>query len=442
MPSSDVSTSTSVITHPQPLGIFPFPAGLLLLPEDDGSGEITQVRSELLQGRLPEHWPESLRGHELVHSGDEEGALVAFTGTDLSTRWNRWLLDPSTEDVEEVRAALPESLLGLVDVARFGLADDVQVPDLPADAPAEMRALVLATRATQRLERAEVDAAAELLQQAAAAGDEVAPVLGGLFRANAAALVNEHLQDPQAARADLEAAAAALTGSDLTANLAEIHHQLGSIAHEVAAADGAPLHTAMHHYNTTLQLVTEDDHPSLWASAHLNLATAYLSTPMSDASDQLRHGVAAQALRACLRVFTKERFPAEWSSATLNLANALVYTPSTHQGDNLVEAVELYEEVLEARPRESDPIGRARVLTNQGNVLAHLGIFDQAKAKLVEARFLFEESLDSASAMSVRSVLDEIARASTEDLPEDGSLSAESTRQMAQMSRMGATETS
>ncbi len=94
----------------------------------------------------------------------------------------------------------------------------------------------------------------------------------------------------------------------------------------------------------------------------------------------------------------------------LNLANSLVYTPSKHQADNLVEAVELYEAVLEARDRDTDPLGRARVLANQGNVLAHLGVFDQAKAKLYEARFLFEELGDDDSVRTVRGVLDEIAR--------------------------------
>ncbi len=95
----------------------------------------------------------------------------------------------------------------------------------------------------------------------------------------------------------------------------------------------------------------------------------------------------------------------------LNLANSLVYTPpSKHQADNLVEAVELYEAVLDARSRDSDPMGRARVLANQGNVLAHLGSFDQAKAKLDEARFLFEELGDGDSVRAVRGVLDEIAR--------------------------------
>jgi hypothetical protein len=50
------------------------------------------------------------------------------------------------------------------------------------------------------------------------------------------------------------------------------------------------------------------------------------------------------------------------------------------------------------------------VLANQGNVLAHLGDFDQAKAKLYEARFIFEEFGDHDSMRTVRGVLDEISR--------------------------------
>jgi hypothetical protein len=43
-------------------------------------------------------------------------------------------------------------------------------------------------------------------------------------------------------------------------------------------------------------------------------------------------------------------------------------------------------------------------------VLAHLGMFDQAKAKLYDARFLFEELGDVDSVRTVRGVLDEVAR--------------------------------
>ena len=54
--------------------------------------------------------------------------------------------------------------------------------------------------------------------------------------------------------------------------------------------------------------------------------------------------------------------------------------------------------------------GRARVLANQGNVLAHLGMFEHATAKLHEARAIFEEFTDIESVQAVRGVLDEIAR--------------------------------
>lgn len=151
----------------------------------------------------------------------------------------------------------------------------------------------------------------------------------------------------------------------------------------------------------------------MWASAHADLATAYLTMPMVEASGQLRLGIAAQSLRQALTVFTREAHPARWASAQLNLANSLVYSPTKHRTENLVEAVEIYEAVLATRDRDTDPQGRARVLTNQGNTLAHLGMFDVAKAKLYEARFLFEELGDTESVQAVRGILDEIAKQTT-----------------------------
>lgn len=60
--------------------------------------------------------------------------------------------------------------------------------------------------------------------------------------------------------------------------------------------------------------------------------------PMTQASDQLRVGVAVQSLRHALTVFTPEVEPQQWASAQLTLATALVYMPSAKQGDNLVGA--------------------------------------------------------------------------------------------------------
>ena len=173
------------------------------------------------------------------------------------------------------------------------------------------------------------------------------------------------------------------------------------------------LNQAVQHYHNALQEISDESAPELWAAAHAGLAAAYLTMPMTEAGDQLRLGVAVGSLRAALTVYTMATHPAQWSSAQLNLANALVYAPSRHQGDNLTEAVELYEAVLGARSRDADPVGYARALANQGNALAHLGMFDQARAKLAEARYLFEESQDWAALAAVRTLLDDLARQQT-----------------------------
>jgi tetratricopeptide (TPR) repeat protein len=432
---------TAELVHPQPVGAFGFPAGLLLI--GPGAPEDEQARQDLVEGRLPESWPTGLTGHAFVHVDDLEAALAAFGepgGTDPVRRYNRWVLDPAADDAAAVRAALPASARPLVDVVAYTIG----LPDLPTEEtetlPGEIAALVLAARATVALEEGSPVRAADLLETGAdAASSTGAQALSAVLRGNAGTLLREH-GDPARARDLLGEAAAALAGTDLREVRAELLHARGSIAQEAAASGTGDARTllqdAMQDYYVGLQLVTEQSAPYLWASLQMNLATAHLASPMSQASDQLRLGIATQALRACRRVLNPTDYPGPWSTATLNLANALVYTPSTHQADNLVEAVELYEEVLESGVRDRDPLGRARVLANQGNVLSHLGIFEEARSKLVEARYLFESQLDHDSATAVRSMLDEIARTLVKDpVPADAGL-ADLARQAEQMARM------
>ena len=104
-------------------------------------------------------------------------------------------------------------------------------------------------------------------------------------------------------------------------------------------------------------------------------------------------------------MYTPQTHPAQWASAQVNLANALQYLPSSHQEQNLDEAVQLYEEVLQFRDPASDPVGYARILSNQGNALGHLGVFDDARARLEQARVLFAEAGDNDSAATVGEIL-------------------------------------
>lgn len=408
-----IRTVPGALARPQPLGAFPLPLGYLLVPADH---EHDPARRELVAGRLPGQWPPAMRAHERSAAGDREGALAALDAdgaADAVTRYNRFVLDPDAEDPDTVRTALGE--LGvLVDLVLFALGRADTAPD-PGDLDGELGALVLSARATQALADGDPAGAVALLDRAAGMAEPVAPPLAGLLQGAAGAVLRDTGLDtpdgPDGAVARFERALALLDAAeDLRVGRAEIHLGLAGALHEQARTRPELLVRSVPHYQSTLQLVQRAEAPLLWAAAHAGLATAYLTMPMVEASGQLRLGIAAQSLRSALKVYTREEHPAEWASVQLNLANSLVYTPSTHQADNLVEAVELYDAVLQARSRESDPLGRARVLANQGNVLAHLGAFDDAKAKLYEARFLFEEHQDEESVRAVRGVLDEIAR--------------------------------
>lgn len=432
---------------PQPVGAFPFPVGLLLVPA--GLGHLS-VANALSAGRLPESWPVTLEPLRLAHEGDLDAALgLLRESTDAVSAYNAWVLDPATAHWSDVRSALPTTHAPLVDVVAWTTGQVDHLGEVQPDATApEVLALVHTARSAAALDADQPVAAQRALREArAAALDAGLPVLAATVEVSLSSMLLEGTVAPDqsvgCARDLLVGAHEALRDTDLAATRAEVLLGLGSLAQEEAAAGNgdarALLHEAARHYYDALQLVGEEDEPVLWARLQLNLAAAHLAVPMTTASDQLRVGIAAQALRAARRVLDVGAHPGPWSTATINLANALVYTPSTHQGDNLVEAVELYEEVLASGVRDGDPLGRARLLANLGNALAHLGIFDHARARLVEARFVFEEHLDHDGAHTVRAVLDEVAKA---ELAASGVRSpgpeqdADLARQAEQLSRM------
>jgi len=397
---TDLMDPAVLAVRPQPLGAFPLPLGYLLIP---ASADTEEARLALLAGRLPQ-WPAALRAHELALAGDRDGALAALDGDDPITRYNRFVMDPDGVDTGELRAALGDFGV-LVDVVQFALGRSDTAPEL-GDATGELAATVLSAQASRALQDGDPQPAAALLDRAAGQAAGVSEPLRGVLLGAAASV----LDGPEAVSRYENALAALEDAEDLRLARAELHLALAGVFHEQAVDRPDLLNKAVPHYHSALQLVWREEAPLLWASAHANLATAYLTMPMTEASSQLRLGVAAQSLRSALKVYTPEEHPEQWASVQVNLANSLVYTPSSHQTDNLVEAVNLYEAVLAARDRDTDPLGRARVLANQGNVLAHLGDFDQAKAKLYDARFLFEELGDHDSVLAVRGVLDEVAR--------------------------------
>lgn len=397
------------LPRPQPLGVFPLPAGYLLIGPGEGHDA---ARGALVAGRRPEVFPETLRYYAAALEGDLPGALEALgTGDDPIALANRLVLAPDAELLARLRAVADGDLRAHVETIAFivGLAP---APPEVAGTDGELAAMIHAAHATQALERRDRGTALDHLEEAARVAQPVSRPLAGQLLGQ---MANIQLDEggTRRAKVTLEAAIDALTGTDLAVSLAELHVTAGAMFQEMSEAAPRLMKAAIDHYLEALSLITIDTAPETFAIANANLGLAYLTTPMNEASDLLRTGIAVQSMRDALKVFTAETHPERWASTQLNLANALVYMPSKHQAENIAEAIELYEDVLALRDRNRDPQGRARVLANQGNALAHLGMFDHATAKLTEARSLFEEFGEFDAVRTVRDVLDGIARQTT-----------------------------
>lgn len=405
MTDSAIAMYTDLLPRPQPVGIFPMPAGYLLIGDGPGHDE---VRRLLLEGKRPAVFPASLRWYEHALDGDLPAAAAGLVGDDLITLANRLVLDPDRDLLGRLRSTAGGALAAHVEMVAFVVGLVLDPPD-PEHTDNELAAMAHAAVATLALERKDIDTAAGSLEEAARLAMPISRALAGQLLGQ---LANVQLDDGGTKRAQttFQAAIDCLAGTDLKVSEAELHVSCGAMYQEMSEAAPRLLKTAIDHYHAALQLVDVETSPDSYAIANANLGLAYLTMPMNEASDLLRVGIAVQALREALKVFNPESHLDRWSSTQLNLANALVYMPSTHQAENIAEAVGLYEAVLQHRDRHRDPHGRARVLANQGNALAHLGVFDEAKLRLHEARMIFEEFDEHEMVRSVRGVLDEIAK--------------------------------
>jgi tetratricopeptide (TPR) repeat protein len=191
--------------------------------------------------------------------------------------------------------------------------------------------------------------------------------------------------------------------------IAELHVKLGMALQSSAGSNRGALLEAIQAYQHALQHgVDESRHPELFATLQNNLGLAYLAMPQVESSAQLRVGIAVQSFRHALAIFTKETDQDRWASTCMNLANALQYAPTSHPQENLIQAVDLYEDVLSVRTRAKDPVAYALVLLNQANALAHLGIFKPSLEKLSEAYKLFQWYEQTEQAMAARELVDQI----------------------------------
>lgn len=407
----------AAMIRPQPLGIYSGVASSLLLPEINDPRQ-SSILADILAGDCEGEMPEPWRFFQAAVHGnietawkvlnesrvDEDGDLRAYNLFVLRS----FMVEPSLEQFQQLRARFQGNLRMLLDLAAFNVGLALELPE-DFELDGEFRAWELACAATLDLERENFVEASEKLKEAVQAAHD-SPLLEAILLAQSALLAHNSLNHPIAiVQKDYESAIAIAKQQRLPGFLAELWTQLGMILQQSAGTNRECGLAAIRAYQAALQTgIDAATQPHLFADLHNNLGLAYLALPNSDTSNQLRTGIAIQSFRAALDVLETNADGEQWARISMNLANALQYAPTSHPESNLIQAVEIYDQVLTIRTRAREPVTYAVVLLNQANALAHLGIFKPALEKAAEAYKLFQWHDQTDQAVVARELVERI----------------------------------
>lgn len=376
-----------MLSRPQPLGVFPYPAGLLLLPSVAATEEslAAEVRADLMRGATPGEWPSAWQAYGHALAGDRDAALAALQADKSAVgAYNRFVMSGDAVELAHATASDDHTVRVLAKLVAY-IQGALDAPPSSNTVDGELRANVLLAQAAAKLEQQDMAGARALLEEGIADCSSVSPLLAAQLAAQIASMGEPSAETEAQWRRALQFASDAA----LPSLIAELRCGLALVVHQRADSDRSRLMEAVQLYQSALQAgISRESHPELWAQIQSNLGIAYVSAPMTEAGDKLRLAVAVSAFREAMTVYTRETHPEAWASAMANMANAMQYLPSSHTKENLIDAVNAYEELMTVRTRAVDPVGYARLLANQGNALAHLGIFQPAVEKLTEAHKL------------------------------------------------------
>ena len=179
--------------------------------------------------------------------------------------------------------------------------------------------------------------------------------------------------------------------------VAEVEMNLGLVLQSLASHRKAKITDSIFWYQRALRTFTKDSYPSEFSILHNNLATAYLSIPLTDERAKMREALAVQSFEAALEVITIEDHPTEYAMLQNNLGNALQYASSSHAVENNLRALEAYREALRVRDIRTSPTSYANTISNMANCLRNLPDDLQHpengnKARLLEAKDLYTEA--------------------------------------------------
>lgn len=186
------------------------------------------------------------------------------------------------------------------------------------------------------------------------------------------AIPHEAQENLYKAQSAFEKAIATFKLYDSPEELAEAELNLGLTLQTLAGLGCTKISDAINAYLRALRTFSRERHPTEFAILHNNLATAYLSMPVTDQNGKMREALAVQSFEEALKVITFVDQPSEYAMLQNNLGNALQYASSSHSVANNLRAVAAYDEALKVRNRKDTPLEYANTISNKANALRNL----------------------------------------------------------------------
>ena len=219
-------------------------------------------------------------------------------------------------------------------------------------------------------------AAIELYEQAIRQCGDGDSLLTARIRARMAtalmAMPSEIAAPIEQARDLLQLAAPVLAEGGSGEEVAEAEMNLGLALQTLSEAGLARIADSISAYQRALRTFDKLRHPREYAILHNNLATAFLSIPITSESGKISEALAVQSFEEGLSAVNLVAQPMEYAMLQNNLGNALQYASSSHRIENGFRALEAYDEALKVRQPDSTPLEYANTIANKANCLCNL----------------------------------------------------------------------
>ena len=224
------------------------------------------------------------------------------------------------------------------------------------------------------------------------------------------------------AQAALETAIEVFKKHGSPEELAEAELNLGLTLQTLAGLGHCKISEAINAYLRALRTFTSERYPAEFAILHNNLATAYLSIPVTEQNGQMREALAVQSFEEALKVVSLIDQPIEYAMLQNNLGNALQYASSSHSVGNNIRAVAAYDEALKVRNLRDTPLEFANTISNKANALQNLpddpehpelgnrGNLELARSYFESASAIFEQHGEAEKVSHTRDMLAELEK--------------------------------